>query len=262
MSPDVSPSSAAPRGITFQPDIYPKVLGLLPPPGARVLDVGAGEGYFSRVMAGRGYRVEACDYDARGFRCPEIPFHAADLNERIPFPDGVFDAAVSIEVLEHLENHARFVRETLRVVRPGGWAIFTTPNVLSFPSRWHYFLFGYTDCAPRPLDPSRPDSFLLHINPISLPELMFWIERSGGILDALETNRLRRNARIPYLLLAPLLRFALRRKLIRKEYAGLRALYERHLRWVTHPANLMGRITIARAVKKTCPSGDPPPGRQ
>lgn len=247
----ISPScEAGPKGITFQPDIYPKVLDLLPPPGARVLDVGAGEGYFSRLMSARGYAVAACDFSRDAFKCPEIPFHAADLSERIPLPDASFDAVVSIEVIEHIENHTRFIREILRVVKPGGCVIITTPNVLSLTSRWHYFLYGYTDCAPRPLDPAREDYFMQHINPISLPELMFLLERFGGEMSELTTNRVRRSARLPYLLLAPLLRLAIRGKLLRKQYAPWRDLYMRHIRWVTHPANLTGRITIAKAVRK------------
>jgi SAM-dependent methyltransferase len=238
-------ASGEPRGITFQPDLYPRVLGWLPPAPARLLDVGAGEGYFARLARGRGLEVEACDYRAGAFRAPEIPFHAADLNVAIPLPDGAFDAAVAIEVIEHVENHARFVRELLRVVRPGGRVIVTTPNVLSLPSRWHFFLYGYTDCAPRPLDPFRPDYFLQHVNPIALPELLFHAERFGGELEALATNRYRRSAWLPCALLYPLLALALRAKLLRPSYRPWRALYRRHVRWVLHPANLLGRITIA-----------------
>lgn len=244
-------SDAAPRGITFQQDIYPKVLSLLPADrSARILDVGAGEGYFSRLMAERGYRAEACDYQRDLFKLKDVPFHQANLGEAIPLPDESFDAVVSIEVMEHIENHTRFVREMMRVLKKGGTIVLTTPNVLSIPSRWHYFLYGYTDCAPRPLDPSREDYFMQHINPASLPEILFLLERFGGELVQLTTNRIRRSARVPMALLYPLLALALRGKLVRKEYADLQPLYRRHIRWMLHPANLMGRITIAVGRKK------------
>lgn len=237
---------AGPRGITFQPDIYPKVLSLLPAqPGARVLDVGAGEGYFARLAAERGHVVEACDFQQQLFRLPGVPFHQADLNEAIPLPDESFDCVVSIEVLEHLENHTRFMQELLRVTRRGGTIILTTPNVLSIPSRWHFFLYGYTDCAPLPLDPMRDDYYMQHINPISLPEILFLLERFGGELVELHTNRIRKSARLPMLLLYPLLALALRGKLLRRKHAEAKPLHLRHLRWMLHRANLMGRITIA-----------------
>jgi SAM-dependent methyltransferase len=236
-----------PRGITFQPDIYPKVLELLPKDrDARILDVGAGEGYFCDLLKGKGYRrVEACDYLPDNFKVQEVPFHQADLNRAIPLPDSSVDVVVSIEVLEHLENHFCFMREILRVLRPGGIAVLTTPNILSITSRWHFFLYGYTDCAPRPLDPSRAEYFMQHINPIGVPQLLFLTERFGGEMIDLTTNRVRRSAGSVAWLLTPLFRLALKGKLLRAKYAQFHKLYARHLDWVVHPANLTGRITIA-----------------
>lgn len=241
-----------PRGITFQPDIYPRVMQLLPAVRSlRLLDAGCGEGYLSRLMARGGYEVTACDYSRECFKAPEVPFVEADLNGRLPFADGQFDGVVSVEVLEHLENHVSFIRELLRITRPGGSLILTTPNILSIPSRWHFLLYGYTDCAPRPLDPTREEYYLQHINPIGLDRLLFLIERFGGEVVDLTTNRVRRSARIPLLLLAPLLRTALRGKLLRRKYSECRQLYARHAGWMTHPANLGGRITIAVARKRS-----------
>lgn len=46
----------------------------------------------------------------------------------LPFPDGTFDAAISINVLEHVPDPARFAREAARVLRPGGRLLMVTPN--------------------------------------------------------------------------------------------------------------------------------------
>lgn len=43
-------------------------------------------------------------------------------------PDESFDAVVSIEVIEHVEQDELFAQNIARVIRPGGWAYFTTPN--------------------------------------------------------------------------------------------------------------------------------------
>jgi SAM-dependent methyltransferase len=239
-----------PPGITFQPDIYPKVLSLLPAAPARILDAGAGHGRFCALARDAGHRVEACDYDPALFRVEGVPFIQAELNDRIPAPDNSYDCVVSIEVLEHLENHARFIAEVVRVTKPGGTIILTTPNVLSIQSRWHYFLYGYTDCAPLPLDPTRADYYMQHIGPISVPELLFHLERNNATMTALTTNRIRRGSMLPMALLYPFFALALRAKLLRRKHAPLHALYRRHIRWVLHPANLMGRITIAVATKK------------
>lgn len=47
---------------------------------------------------------------------------------RFPFPDGLFDCVVAIDVLEHLDGDQPFLSELRRVLRPGGRAIVTVPN--------------------------------------------------------------------------------------------------------------------------------------
>ncbi|WP_242155137.1 class I SAM-dependent methyltransferase [Aestuariivivens sediminis] len=42
--------------------------------------------------------------------------------------DNQYDGVVSVEVIEHVEADARFVRNIYKVIKPGGWAYFTTPN--------------------------------------------------------------------------------------------------------------------------------------
>jgi SAM-dependent methyltransferase len=46
---------------------------------------------------------------------------------RMPFRDGAFDAVLSTETLEHLTDPADFLRETARVLRPGGRLWLTAP---------------------------------------------------------------------------------------------------------------------------------------
>ncbi len=249
-----SRNNGAPRGITFQPDIYPKVLSLLPKSTLRILDVGAGRGRFARLAADAGHRVEACDFQPDLYELPTtgsgaIPFHRADLNERIPFGDGEFDCCVSIEVIEHIEHHPRFIREMARVTKPGGLIVITTPNVLSITSRLHFLLYGYDDCAPMPLNPARKDYFMQHINPIALPRLLFLLEHAGAPLIDLTTNRQRRSAVPLAVLLYPILALALRAKHSRRKYRHLRPILETHRRWALSWASLTGRIMIAVAKK-------------
>ena len=89
-----------------------------------------------------------------------------------------------------------------------------------------------------------------HINPISVSELLFAFERFGADMDVLTTNRIRRGCWLPMLALYPLLTLAMRWKFLRRKDAEFHELRRRHLRWVLHPANLMGRITIAAAKKR------------
>jgi len=242
----------APRAITFQPCIYGRVLELMPDDrGATILDVGAGQGYFARQLTDAGYTaVEACDFVEEQFRCPEVAFRQADLSVALPYPDDHFDVVVSIEVVEHIENHFVFLHELMRITRPGGRVIITTPNVMSLSSRWHFFLFGYDDCAPLPINPHCEQYFLQHINPISLAMLLFHLERNGAEVVDVTTNRYRKGSRIMGVVLKPILRWLLRRRLAHPRHADRSAASAVHLRWVLSDANLLGRITIAVAEKR------------
>jgi 2-polyprenyl-3-methyl-5-hydroxy-6-metoxy-1,4-benzoquinol methylase len=53
---------------------------------------------------------------------------------RTPLPDGYAEVVVSAETIEHLENPRAFMRELVRLVKPGGWVVITTPNQLSLLS--------------------------------------------------------------------------------------------------------------------------------
>ena len=105
------------------------------PPGSRVLDAGAGGGFLSEMLARRGFNVVATDlgFDSlhrAGHRLNNLGLPVScvlgDLY-RLPFEDASFDAAVSSEVLEHLETPASALSELARVIRPGGILVVSTP---------------------------------------------------------------------------------------------------------------------------------------
>jgi SAM-dependent methyltransferase len=104
--------------------------------GAAVLEVGCGEGYGTALLAGQTGRIVGIDYDSATIdhaaqRYPQATFVRANL-AALPFPDETFDAVVTLQVIEHVWNHPEFVRGCLRVLRPGGLLIVSTPNRLTF----------------------------------------------------------------------------------------------------------------------------------
>lgn len=48
-------------------------------------------------------------------------------NDRVDFPDEMFDVILSIEVMEHVEDLEAYLREIYRLLKPGGKFIWTTP---------------------------------------------------------------------------------------------------------------------------------------
>jgi 2-polyprenyl-3-methyl-5-hydroxy-6-metoxy-1,4-benzoquinol methylase len=112
----------------------------LPPPAA-VLDIAAGCGAFTRRLLDAGYSVQPNDLDSKGWAVPELQLWTVDLNK--PLPQGLasrqFDAVVGIEVIEHLENPLKFLRDCCSFCRPGGLVILTTPNIVDARS-WANFV--------------------------------------------------------------------------------------------------------------------------
>jgi 2-polyprenyl-3-methyl-5-hydroxy-6-metoxy-1,4-benzoquinol methylase len=101
----------------------------------RLADIGCGTGGlfpFVRERFSDYVGLDAVRYESFP---REAKFCQTDLNNgRISLSDSCVDVAVAVEVIEHLENPRRFLREMARLVRPGGWIIVTTPNQLSFLS--------------------------------------------------------------------------------------------------------------------------------
>ncbi len=95
----------------------------------RVLDLGCGTGHSWTELAPRetvGVDVEAAALDGQ-----DRETHQADMRS-LPFADGAFAAVVSIQSIEHIPDPERVLREVVRVLEPGGRAIFVTPNRLTF----------------------------------------------------------------------------------------------------------------------------------
>ena len=65
------------KGNTFQPDIYEKLLPLLPADkSASILDVGAGSGFFCAKMREYGCQnLTACDLPQFDFQVEDVPYH-------------------------------------------------------------------------------------------------------------------------------------------------------------------------------------------
>ena len=103
--------------------------------GGVLVDVGCGGGGLRRFLADRFDRyvgVDAVRYDELP---DDVEFHAADLDADTLFvPSAIADVVVAVETIEHLENPRRLVRELVRMARPGGWVVVTTPNQLSWLS--------------------------------------------------------------------------------------------------------------------------------
>jgi ubiquinone/menaquinone biosynthesis C-methylase UbiE len=123
------------------------------PPAAQVLTVGCGTGVEARALAKRRTftgQVTATDHSpalleaARGFAAAEgvaerISFRTADAHA-LDFADASFDAVIGHTMLSHVTDPVAVLRETTRVVKPGGM-------VAIFDGDYASLTFGYPDPA-------------------------------------------------------------------------------------------------------------------
>ena len=109
-------------------DVAAGLVGVPAKPGARALDVATGGGHTALWLASHGWRVTAGDLAPRmlenarklcadaGFSIETHLFPA----EQMPFPDHTFDLVTVRVAPHHFSSPADFVRETARVLKPGG----------------------------------------------------------------------------------------------------------------------------------------------
>lgn len=103
----------------------------------RVLDAGCGEGVLVEEFAGR-LDIEGLDpnYSSARVRTGSLT--------SLPYPDGSFDKALCLDVLEHLtfDEQPRALAELQRVLRPGGELLVSVPNLAHLQSRVHFLFRG------------------------------------------------------------------------------------------------------------------------
>src|SRR3954452_22329866 len=93
-------------------DVIAYVRAALPPPPARVLEVGAGDGSLAQVLTRAGYAVTAID------PVGEAPVLAVTLDDFEAAPRS-FDAAVAVTSLHHVVPLERSLRKLADVLRHG-----------------------------------------------------------------------------------------------------------------------------------------------
>lgn len=102
--------------------------GVLPPPPARVADLGCGTGTLSLLLAQRGYRVDGIDLSERMIERAEAKAASVDPGPRFevadaaepPLHPATFDVVLSRHVVWALADPAAALRRWVRLLVPGG----------------------------------------------------------------------------------------------------------------------------------------------
>jgi 2-polyprenyl-3-methyl-5-hydroxy-6-metoxy-1,4-benzoquinol methylase len=109
------------------------------------LDIGCSTGEWGQLWMKSGWDVSGIDIDKEHLKDAEnkgLKTSYCDLNsDNIPYNDNSFDLIFAGEIIEHLIDTDGFITELYRCVKPGGFVLITTPNLVSFENRIR-ILFG------------------------------------------------------------------------------------------------------------------------
>jgi SAM-dependent methyltransferase len=175
----------------FRVKIFGMAVPFLSRPQGVVLDVGTGAGIAARFFKLLGCRVLSVDFESasgteaiENVRLAGVEGYACDIErEGLPATTGCIDVVVFTDVIEHLHHSPKpALEEMMRVLRPGGVVIATTPNALrltvrlkvllgasNWPKIWDYF--------------DRPGSHFGHHHEYTIEEFKGVFEKSGFVVE-------------------------------------------------------------------------------
>lgn len=154
----------------------------------KLLEIGAYFGVVSCALQEGGWQVTAQDtsttfasdslrerYTQSGIKLSEVN----DLRRPLPYPDHTFNALICCELLEHLPfNTVPLGREMRRVLRPGGFAFISVPNLASAARRWQ-LLRGQSTRDSFRVMAAQPDSDNWHWREFTESDLRDWLDLAG-----------------------------------------------------------------------------------
>jgi ubiquinone/menaquinone biosynthesis C-methylase UbiE len=189
----------------------------------RLLDVGCGKGLFLRdFAAGMRQRCGVSEIRAAGIDivrspgdhfaevCQDFKFVQQNLDgARLPFEDGSFDFVCCNQVLEHIFETEKLVREFRRILVPNGLSVISVPNTSAWVNRVFFLFAGqplgsevgtekttygfWPEFLQYKLEPFRPSGHIRDFTPRGLRDLtghcgfetVGWWKQSPGMIARL-----------------------------------------------------------------------------
>jgi SAM-dependent methyltransferase len=124
--------------------IFADLADILPNLKGTLVDVGCGAQPYRKLVSRNATYIgidSVAAKEAFGYETPDTRYYDGFT---WPLDDASVDVVLSTETLEHVPEPENFLREALRVLRPGGTLILTVP----FAARWHFIPFDFWRFTP------------------------------------------------------------------------------------------------------------------
>ena len=116
-------------------EFHDLVTGFIVPEKSTVLEIGPGpENKTSAFLASRAARLDGLDIDERARTNPSLNSALIYDGGLFPLEGESYDVVVADYVMEHVEDPQLMLDEISRVMRPGGFFVFRTPNIYHYVS--------------------------------------------------------------------------------------------------------------------------------
>ena len=167
------------QGTRLPGDLYETVDTALAKNGKKLLDVGCGNGILMEMVKDRAEDVYGCDISETATRAAlsrEMMSVCADLNSGyLPYRNDSFEIITCIEVIEHILDPLKLLKELYRILCTNGYLVLTTPNIRYFK---HLSTLLFKGTFPH----TTTDTFVWgggHLHYFTRNDLTFLLKRAG-----------------------------------------------------------------------------------
>jgi SAM-dependent methyltransferase len=160
-----------------------------------VLEIGCGEGYGTNLLSQNVAKIIALDVDkntiahaSEKYGSENSVFRVYD-GAKIPYENNTFDAVISFQVIEHIQDDTNYVSEIHRVLKTNGIFILTTPNrtYRLKPGQKPWNRFHIREYYPHELENILKNKF---------PDVKVWGIRGSDEIQRIEIKRVKQNLSI------------------------------------------------------------------
>jgi SAM-dependent methyltransferase len=143
--------------------------------GGEVLDAPAGFGHLAHKLKNMGFDVVCGEIEPEICLVKDIPIIYTDLNNKMGADDSNFDYICCVDGLEHMTNPYKAVEEFSRVLKPGGYGIFSIPNYSNIEKRIKFFWNGFLTkpVSDEHFERDGRNLYNLHNSPLTITILEF-----------------------------------------------------------------------------------------